>query len=94
METLNFNLVEICGRGYVVEHCVAAFQNKQMSKLYQVYVTDALKLIAENTANIAGGKSPQVRYIEAIENISSDEKEPEKTAEEVIDHIKDRLANL
>lgn len=92
LETLNFNLLEICGRGYVVEHCVAAFLKKQKHKLYQVYITDTLKMIAENTSNLAGGRSPSMRWLDVAEQ--AEDPEPEKTAEEVIDHIKEKLAKM
>lgn len=78
----------------MVDHCVAAFQNKQKDRLYQIYITDALKAIAENTANLAGGKSPQLRYIEVIDDMENTDKKPEKTAEEIIDNMKNKLANL
>ena len=59
-----------------------------------MYVTDTLKIIAENTSNMAGGKAPSVRWIETIESMEHPEEEEEKTAEEVIDHIKEKLAKM
>lgn len=58
-------------------------------------MTDAIKIIAENTANFGGGKSPTMRFIEALENFENPKtEEEEKTEEEIIDHIKEKLANL
>ena len=76
-----------------MEHCVAAFLKKQNDKLYQVYITDTLKMIAENTSNFAGGKAPGIRWIDAMNDMEKP-KEEEKTAEEVIDHIKEKLAKM
>lgn len=82
----------LCGSGYVVDHCIAAFLEKQKQKLYQIYVTDSLKLISENTANFGGGQSPERRYADIIESIENPK--PEVTAEEVIYDIRSKLANM
>ena len=76
-----------------MEHCVAAFLKKQKDRLYQVYITDTLKMIAENTANMAGGRSPSGRWVDTINDMEKP-KEEEKTAEEIIDHIKNKLASM
>jgi len=58
-------------------------------------MTDAMKMIAENTANFGGGKSPTIRFIEKLENLENPKpEEEEKTAEEIIDHIKGKLAKM
>lgn len=77
-----------------MEHCVAAFLKKQKDKLYQVYITDTLKMIAENTSNFAGGKAPNMRWVDAMNSLEKPKEEEEKTAEEVIDHIKEKLAKM
>ncbi|MBR0340744.1 MAG: hypothetical protein IJH64_00565 [Oscillospiraceae bacterium] len=51
---------------------------------YRAYVTDALKIIAENTAKYAGGSTLTKRYIE----IADDSKpKPQKTAEQIIEEV-------
>lgn len=77
-----------------MEHCVAAFLKKQKDKLYQVYITDTLKMIAENTSNLAGGKAPSMRWVDAMNSLEKPKEEEEKTAEEVIDRIKEKLAKM
>ena len=90
LETLNFELLEIVGIGYVIEHYIAFFQKEQKDKAYRLYVTDALKIITENTAKLNGGTYLTGRYAEMIEP----RKEETRTAEEIIDTIKEKLERL
>lgn len=78
------------GIGYVIEHYIAFFKKEQHERLYKSYVTDALRIITENTAKASGGKYLQARYAELIEPI----KEEKRTAEEVITDLKDKLRRL
>ena len=78
------------GIGYVIEHYIAYFQKEQREKAYQVYITDALRIITENTAKANGGHYLQVRYAELIEP----KKEETRTANEVITDLKDKLRRL
>lgn len=48
-----------------------------MHKAYRVYVTDALRLISENTAKYGGGNYMNVRFADLFER-----KKPEKLAED------------
>ena len=52
-----------------------------------MYVTDALKLIAENTAKYAGGGYIQKRYVDVI----TTQKEEARTPEEVTSHMLKKL---
>ena len=90
METLNFQLLEIMGIGYVIEHYIAFFRKEQQEKAYACYVTDALRIITENTAKANGGRYLQARYVELLEPI----KEEKRTANEVITDLKDKLRRL
>lgn len=78
------------GIGYVIEHYIAFFKKEQQEKAYTVYVTDALRIITENTAKASGGRYLQARYAELIEPI----KEEKRTADEVITDLKDKLRRL
>lgn len=58
-------------------------------------MTDALKTICENTGKMYGGLSPKYRYLEMIEPIDSKHQEQEtRTAQEVIDHIKNKINKM
>lgn len=61
---------------------------------YRVYVTDALKCIAENTAKSVGGVSMSKRFFEIVDRSKPQEEEEERTAEEIIDQIKNKLKSL
>ena len=36
----------------MIEHCISFFQKENREKAYRIYVTDALKAIAENTTHV------------------------------------------
>ena len=90
LETLNYRLLEIVGIGYVIEHYIAFFKKEQHEKAYKCYVTDALRIITENTAKANGGRYIQARYAELIEPM----KEETRTANEVIIDLKEKLRRL
>ena len=52
IETIRLDFVEMFSRNYVIEHCINEFNKKQIEKSYQIYVTDALQAIAENTTHL------------------------------------------
>lgn len=49
-------------------------------KTYRIYVTDALQVIAENTAHMAGGKTMTVRWDELTKTKPKDT----RTGEEIV----------
>lgn len=57
---------------------------------YRIYITDVLKNISENTARYAGGSYIKVRYADII----NPPKEEKRTADEIIDHMKKKLASV
>lgn len=48
-------------------------------EVYEVYVTDALRQITENTARFGGGKYMKVRYYDSV----NPREEPEKSGDEI-----------
>ena len=60
---------------------------------YRIFVTDALRSIAKNTAGLAnGGEYPSKRYVDVIQML---EAEPEtRTPQEIIENTKDSLRRL
>ena len=73
------------GKGYVIEHCVSLFLKKQEEKLYQYYVTDALKTILDTMHGMYGGGYMQARYAD----LSAQKKQPkkQKTAKEIKEKV-------
>lgn len=61
------------------------------AEILNIYITDGIKAIAQNTANFAGGSYLNIRYADLI--LPSDEKE-EKTQEEIVENIGNVLMNL
>lgn len=61
-----------------------------MGQVYQVYVTDALRLIGEHTAKYAGGSYQKARWADII----NPPKEETRTADEIIEHIKKKLKEV
>jgi len=82
------------GRVYLIEHCIYEHNRKQERKAYQIYVTDRLKSINESLANAFGGQVAQMRYIELLEKVMNNEHQEERTAEEIISSISDKLEGL
>lgn len=57
-------------------------------------MTDALKCITENTAKSVGGFAMNKRFFDIIDRSKQTEPEEERTAEEIIDQIKNKLRSL
>ena len=87
LDTIRIDLMDILGKGYIIQHCVAFLKNKAVYKAYQICVTDALKVIAENTAHANGGLTLNMRFADVI----SDEQPEERTEEEIINNLKEKL---
>lgn len=60
-------MIELMGAGYVVDYCVSRYKHKQEEKQYRVYITDALMVIANNTARAFGGSTVTMRYLDIIQ---------------------------
>lgn len=86
METLNINLLEILGKSYVIDHCIAFFERKTKEQDYRDYIGNALYVIAHNTAAFAGGKEMATKYTDMYKP------EDTRTAEEIKNSMKEKLA--
>lgn len=75
------------GKGYVIDHCVSLFKKKQEKKLYQIYVTDTLKMINDNIAKNFGGSIIKTKYSEIIEYKKADDRTGDEVARDVINRI-------
>ena len=70
-----------------VEYLYLHIQEYVEERNYKIYITDVLKMIAENTAKVYGGNVPKKRYAELIEHKPV---EKEKSAEEIIADVNER----
>lgn len=54
---------------------------------YRYYITDALKVIGENTANIGGGSHLTVRFYELLHPAAKDD----RTGDEIVDDVLSKI---
>lgn len=52
------------------------------------YVAEGIRICTENTSNMAGGSIMNMRFTDILH---PHEKKPQKTSEEVISHLKNKL---
>lgn len=72
--------VELFGKQYIIDHCVTEYNNAQRQEAYEIYVSESLRAIAENTAALAGGG----RYMKAgFMDIIKPKKQDKRTGEEI-----------
>ena len=68
----------------------ARFEQDAREKAYRVYVTDVLKILAENTAKYSGGSYMKLRYYDLIQP----KPEENRTPEEIIWNMKGKIARI
>ena len=85
-------MLELLGKGYVIEHCISFFQYQKKEQLYREYVTDALRVLTYNTSGQTLG-AIENRYAEIVIMLTDKKaRKKEKTAEEVISDIRKKLS--
>ena len=78
---INLGMLDLIGKGYIVDHCVSLFNSRAKERLYQTYITDTLKCLNDNVAKIVGGSTLKARYHDLFE--IGIKKESEKTGDEI-----------
>lgn len=58
---------------------MARINEREKTEAYRIYVTDALRIVAENTAQYVGGDYIKARYIDVVEP----KKQDNRTCEEI-----------
>ena len=88
-------MLDLLGSGYVIEHCVSAFLEKQEEKAYKIYMSDCLYSIVNMYAVSHGGTDMPVqkRFVEIIDVM---EKKPKKeeTAEDIITRMREKAKRM
>lgn len=74
-------MLEIFGKGYVIQHCISLFQEEQETESYRIFVTELLTGILRNM-----GGQVNTRYVDMLYP------KKKQSAEEIIDHIKKGLS--
>jgi len=82
-------MLDLMGKGYIIQHCVALTSKQTKEKIFQIYVTDALQAIVDNTARQYGGKVMNLRYADLITEQKTEKKQP--TEDEIISGLKAKL---
>ncbi len=67
-----------------MRYVLAQYRREQEDKAYRIYVTDALRLISENTASSVGGKFITARFADVI---APPKEEDNRTCEEITAEI-------
>lgn len=67
-----------------MRYVLAQYRREQEDKAYRIYVTDALRLISENTASSVGGKYITARFADVI---APPKEEDNRTCEEITAEI-------
>ena len=81
-------MLELLGRGYVIEHCISSFKNKKHLEALTIYVTDCLFTIANGIYG-GGNKAIKDRFC----NLIIEESKPKESEDEIINRIKQKLGN-
>lgn len=63
---------------------MARLNEKSRNDAYRIYVTDALRIVAENTARYAGGNYIKARYADIIEPKKQDNRTCEEITADVV----------
>lgn len=80
----------------MIECCISLFKKYQEEKSYHMYITDALRAIAENTSRMYGGRELKHRWVDLIENESSNDEssvdvEDNRSCEAIANDIWNRI---
>lgn len=75
----------------MIEHCISAFSKSQEEKAFRIYLTDALKVISENSAGVEQRTAMAKRWIDLIDVNTTQEPEKARSADEIIADFKNRL---
>ena len=80
------------GSGYVIEHCLSAFQKQKEEEQFKEYIADGVYLVANNFAEHFGGRTLTIRYRDLKKK--SEEKKEERTEQEIISSIQEKMKAL
>lgn len=69
-------MLDLYGRGYVIDHAVSEIVERSEEKRYRTYITDAIMIMTENTAKASGGSYLKDRWLKV-------EVEDDRTGDEI-----------
>ena len=77
------------GEDYISQYILSQYKAISEQKTLKIYITEALKIIGENTAKAVGGRSLTKSYIDIIE--PKEEEKPKETAEQAKKRLLDKF---
>lgn len=81
---LSVELLNLIGKGYVIDHCISLFNKQAKEEAYRTYVTDTLKTLNSNFAKIFGGNYFNLRYADAVNPNEESDKSGDEIARDII----------
>lgn len=76
---------------HILRYAIERLKEYKREMEYRFYVTDALKVITENTQKVAGGAAMQKRFADIMSNqVSRKNPTVEKSPEEIIEEVNKR----
>ena len=67
-----------------MRYAVARYQSHQRDLAYRIYITDCLRIIGENTANMGGVAYIPARFVDIINPKPADNRTGEEIAADII----------
>lgn len=71
-------MVDLMGKGYVVDYCISLLRKKQEQRRFQIYLTDELRVLNNNICRAFGGAKITQRYADYFK------KEDTRTAGQIV----------
>lgn len=81
-------MLDLFGRGYVIEHCVSTFNAMQKEDIYKAYESEILRSIANQL-----GVEIKMNYFDVVDLMKPHE-EDNRTASDIISDLKSKASSL
>lgn len=75
-----------------MRYAVERFKQYERDEACRIFVTDALKVLTENTQRFAGGRAMSMRYYDLVH--PAQEVKQEETGDEIIARLKGKLKRM
>lgn len=76
---------------YIFDCITSGLKKQAEEKTYRIYLTDALRVISENTATLSKGKYIPIRYCDMVYNTHN---EQQRSSEDIISSVKENLRRM
>lgn len=77
-----------------MQYVQAEYTTFKFNRFYEVYVTDSLKNTNDILANTYTGNYMTKRYVEVMQSVTNPQEQEERTADEIIEDIGNRLDEI